>query len=189
VTTKTDTPILAAAPVASTGRRLFSIGLGALVVALAAQVRIPLPFTPVPATLQDLAVLVVGGALGAAAGGAALVTYLVLGLLGAPVFSGGGAGPGWLLGPTGGYLLAFPVAAIAMGAVTARPGLVRAVVGALLGMVIIHAGGVAQLAILTGDFANAVRLGSVPFLGAGLVKVALAGAIVTGIARKFPGLR
>lgn len=189
MTTKSDAPILAAAPAALSGRRLLSIGLGALAVALAAQVRIPLPFTPVPATLQDLTVLVVGGVLGATAGGAALVAYLTIGLLGAPVFSGGGAGPGWLLGPTGGYLLAFPVAAIVMGAITSKPGLVRAVTGALVGMVIIHAGGVAQLTILSGDLASAVRLGSVPFLGAGLVKVALAGAIVTGIVRKVRGLR
>ena len=80
------------------------------------------------------------------------------------MYSGGAAGLAWLFGPTGGYLLAFPVAAYAMGAVAARGGFVRALLGAALGMVIIHLGGVAQLAVLTGDFGAAVRLGSLPFL-------------------------
>ena len=133
----------------STGRRVLAVAIGALVVAVAAQVRIPLPLTPVPVTLQDLAVLTVGGVLGPAAGVAALITYLGLGLAGLPVFSGGASGIAWLLGPTGGYLLAFPVAALVMGTVARRSGFGRALVGAFLGMLVIHAGGVAQLAILT----------------------------------------
>ena len=182
MTSKTDAPILATLPAVSTGRRLITVALGALLVALAAQVRVPLPFTPVPATLQDLAVLVVGGVFGAAAGLAALVTYLALGLAGFPVFSGGASGLAWLMGPTGGYLLAFPVAAFVAGRVAAQGGLPRALAGAFLGMVIIHLGGVAQLAVLTGSAASAVQLGTVPFLAAGLVKVVLAGALITGLA-------
>ncbi|HEV2086543.1 MAG TPA: biotin transporter BioY, partial [Gemmatimonadales bacterium] len=80
-------------------------------VALSAQVVVPVSFSPVPMTLQPLAVLVVGGLLGAAGGVAALVTYLTLGILGLPVFAGGAAGGLHLVGPTGGYLLAFPLAA------------------------------------------------------------------------------
>ncbi len=178
---RTDSDTLAVAPVSSTGRRVVAIGMGALVVALAAQVRVPLPLTPVPVTLQDLAVLMVGGVLGPVAGAAALVTYLALGIAGLPVFSGGAAGLVWLFGPTGGYLLAFPVAAYAMGAVAARGGFVRALLGAALGTVIIHLGGVAQLAVLSGSLDAAVRLGSLPFLTVSLVKTGLAAALVTGV--------
>ena len=171
MTTKTVAPPLPAAPVSSTGRRLVAIALGALVVALAAQVRVPLPFTPVPVTLQDLAVLTVGGVLGPVAGAAALVAYLALGIAGLPVYSGGASGMVWLFGPTGGYLLAFPVAAYAMGRVVARRSFTRALLGAALGMLIIHVGGVAQLALLNGDLGAAVRLGSLPFLPVSLLKV------------------
>lgn len=184
MTTKTAAPPLPAAVFASPVRRVVAIGLGALIVALAAQVRVPLPFTPVPVTLQDLAVLTVGGVLGPVAGAAALVTYLALGIVGLPVYSGGAAGLAWLFGPTGGYLIAFPVAAYAMGAVAARGGMARALLGAALGMVIIHLGGVAQLALLQGDLGAAVRLGSLPFLTVSLLKIGLAAALVTGASSK-----
>src|ERR671937_417427 len=79
-------------------RRGIAVGLGALVVALSAQVLVPLPFSPVPMTLQPLAVLAVGGLLGAGAGLSALVLYLSLGALGLPVFAGGGSGVPHLAG-------------------------------------------------------------------------------------------
>lgn len=189
MTTKADSPTLAVAPVSITGRRLLGIAIGAVVVALAAQVRIPLPFTPVPVTLQDLAVLTVGGLLGPVAGATALVTYLALGIAGLPVFAGGGAGFAWLLGPTGGYLLAFPVAAFMMGLLSRRGGLARALLGAAVGMALIHAGGVAQLSLLGGNLQTAFQLGSLPFLPAGLVKVGLAAGLVAGLAPKLRSLR
>jgi biotin transport system substrate-specific component len=186
---QTDTRILATVPETSTGRRIVAVALGALIVAVAAQVRVPLPFTPVPVTLQDLAVLTVAGLLGPAAGVAALVTYLGLGIAGLPVFSGGGSTLAWLLGPTGGYLLAFPVAAFVMGTVCARPGFARALLGAALGMAIVHIGGVAQLALLGGDLGAAFRLGSLPFLPVSVIKVGLAAALVTALAPKLARLR
>src|SRR5256714_6840098 len=95
-------------------RRVAAVVLGALVVAAAAQVSVPLPGTPVPLTLQPLAVLVVGGLLGAPLGAASLLLYLALGAAGLPVFTPFGVpGLGRLLGPTGGYLLAYPLAAFA----------------------------------------------------------------------------
>src|SRR3989475_4185000 len=79
-------------------------------------VSVPLPGTPVPMTLQPLAVLVVGGLLGAPLGAASLLLYLALGAAGLPVFTPFGVpGLGRLLGPTGGYLLAYPLAAFAVG--------------------------------------------------------------------------
>jgi biotin transport system substrate-specific component len=104
-----------------------AIAAGALVVAVAAQVTVPVPLSPVPMTLQPLAVLAVGGVLGARAGAAVLVLYLMMGLIGLPVFAAGSAGIGRLLGPTGGYLLAFPVAAALTGLVAGRaPGVLGA---------------------------------------------------------------
>jgi biotin transport system substrate-specific component len=164
------------------GRRLLGIAVGAVVVAAAAQAAVPVPFSPVPMTLQPLAVLVVGGVLGAAGGVAALVTYLTLGVLGLPVFAGGSSGVIHLLGPTGGYLLAFPVAAGVAGALS-RPGagVLRVLLACALGMVVIHLGGVAQLALLGGDPALAFRVGFVPFLTGDLLKVGLAAAVVLGL--------
>ena len=164
------------------GRRLLGIAVGAVVVAAAAQAAVPVPFSPVPMTLQPLAVLVVGGVLGAAGGVAALVTYLTLGVLGLPVFAGGSSGVIHLLGPTGGYLLAFPVAAGVVGALS-RPGagVLRVLLACALGMVVIHLGGVAQLALLGGDPALAFRVGFVPFLTGDLLKVGLAAAVVLGL--------
>ena len=156
------------------------VGLGTLVVALAAQVAVPIPLNPVPITLQPLAVLTVGGLLGAAGGVSALVLYLMLGALGLPVFAGGGAGIYHLLGPTGGYLIAFPVAAGVTGALVGNPprSILRVLFACAVGMAIIHIGGVSQLALLGGDPALAFRIGFVPFLTGDLLKVGLAVALI-----------
>ena len=160
-------------------RRVVGLVLGALVVAAAAQVALPVPLSPVPMTLQPLAVLAVGGLLGASGGMAALVTYLALGIMGFPVFAGGASGAAHLIGPTGGYLLAFPVAAGITGSLAGDRRNVARVLGACaLGMVVIHVGGVAQLAILGGDPATAFRVGFVPFLTGDLIKVGLAAAVI-----------
>jgi biotin transport system substrate-specific component len=176
-------------------RRSLAIGLGALLVALAAQAAVPVPFSPVPMTLQPLAVLAVGGFLGAAGGLSALVLYLLLGILGLPVFAGGGSGAWHLLGPTGGYLLAFPVAAAVTGAlagsVPASPGrraVLRVLLSCALGMAIIHIGGVAQLALLGGDPALAFRVGFVPFLTGDLLKIGLAAALILAAGPKIRSL-
>jgi biotin transport system substrate-specific component len=171
---------LAAARLQALGRRILLAIAGALVVALAAQVEVPLPFTPVPITLQPLAVLVVGGVLGSSGGAAALITYLAMGMMGLPVFAGGGGGAHYLLGLTGGYLLAFPVAALVTGWLTRSEsaGALRVLLACAAGMVVIHVGGVAQLAILGGDPTQAFRLGFVPFLTNDLVKIGLAAALL-----------
>jgi biotin transport system substrate-specific component len=164
---------------ANAGRRLIAIPLGALVVAAAAQFAVPVPLSPVPMTLQPLAVLAVGGLLGAQAGMASLVLYLALGVAGLPVFAGGSSGLVHLLGPTGGYLLAFPLAAGLTGALaTPVAGMLRVLLACALGMIVIHAGGVAQLALLGGDPVAAFRLGFVPFLTGDLLKVGLAAAAI-----------
>ncbi len=153
-----------------TGRRALAVALGAALVAIAAQIAIPLPGTPVPMTLQPLAVLLVGGWLGARLGAGSLIFYLALGAAGLPVF----------LGPTGGYLLAYPVAAFAVGRVVGatdpgrKPGVARLSLAVFTGLALIHLGGLAQLLILTGSATGALRLGTLPFLIGDLAKVAIA---------------
>src|SRR5216683_3309354 len=100
-------------------RRAAAVIVGALVVAAAAQVSVPLPGTPVPMTLQPLAVLLVGGLLGAPLGALSMILYLAMGAAGLPVFTPTVPLLGFarLLGPTGGYLLAYPLAAFAVGSI------------------------------------------------------------------------
>ena len=164
---------------------------GAVLVALASQLAVPLPGTPVPMTLQPLAVLLVGGLLGPGVGAASMVLYLALGAAGAPVFTPFGP-PGLLrlLGPTGGYLLAFPVAAAVVGWVAVRgAGWRRLVAGPLLGMVVIYAGGLAQLVALTGSARLAFAAGTVPFALGDLVKVLLAALMLRRAGRWTRALR
>jgi len=157
-------------------RRAAAGTLGAALVAAAAQVAIPLPGTPVPMTLQPLAVLLVGGLLGRWLGASSLLLYLALGAAGLPVFTPVGLpGVARLFGPTGGYLLAYPVAAFAVGALAGDGARTpRLALAALIGMVLIHLGGLAQLLLITGSAAGALRLGTLPFLAGDLIKVALA---------------
>ncbi len=173
----------AASSPARTGRRVFAVGLAVLLVAASAQVSVPVPLSPVPMTLQPLAVLVVGGLLAPAAGAAALVLYLALGMLGLPVFAGGSAGFVHVIGPTGGYLLAFPAAAAVAG-FAAKGGVLRTLLYCALGMAVIHLGGIAHLALLGGDPALAFRVGFVPFFSGDLLKIGLAAAAILGAGPK-----
>lgn len=165
-------------------RRRTVIGVVGFAVAMAAasQIAIPLPGTAVPMTLSPLAAILAGLWLGPRAGAASMVLYLAAGAAGLPVFAPMGA-PGILrlVGPTGGYLLAFPIAAFAAGAVARRfPAFAGRVFAGAIGMSLIHIGGIAQLTILTGSITRAVILGSLPFLAMDLVKALLAGALSRG---------
>jgi biotin transport system substrate-specific component len=159
-------------------RRVLAVILGAVAVALAAQIAVPLPGTPVPLTLQPLAVLVVGGLLGPELGAASLVTYLAMGAAGLPVFTPSPLLPqglGRLLGPTGGYLVSYPVAAYTVGRLAGDgTRALRLALATLAGLALIHLGGLAQLVLLTGSAGQAARLGTLPFLLGDLLKVALA---------------
>jgi biotin transport system substrate-specific component len=167
-----------------TTRRVVAVAAFVVVTALAAQIRVPVPFTPVPLTLQTALVLMAGALLGPRLGAAAMLTYLTMGVAGLPVFAGGQFGLAYLLGPTGGYLLAFPAAALVAGYL-ARPGATRGVVSAVrvwLGLAaasaVILLSGAAWLAALTGDPAGALVLGVFPFLFGEVIKVTLAALIV-----------
>ncbi|MCZ6600605.1 MAG: biotin transporter BioY [Acidobacteria bacterium] len=147
--------------------------------ALAAQIRIPLPFTPVPITLQVLVVLAAGYLLRpmAAAGGMAL--YLGLGAAGVPLFSGGLAGLGVLGGFSGGYLLACPLAAAVVSLLAAGTGHAgRRLAAGLAGLVIIHLAGAAWLALVfpgtTPGLARLLTMSLLPFLALDLAKLGVA---------------
>ena len=163
-------------PQSLSARRAVAVMLGAGLVAAAAQVSIPLPGTPVPITLQPLAVLLVGGVLGPALGASTLALYLALGAAGLPVFTPYGLpGVARLIGPTGGYLLSYPVAAFAVGKLAGDGrGYGRLILAAAAGLGLIHLGGVAQLLMLTGSAQTAVRLGTLPFLLGDLGKLVIA---------------
>jgi biotin transport system substrate-specific component len=148
-----------------------------LLVALAAQVVVPLPFTPVPLTGQTFAVLLTGALLGSRLGAVALALYVVEGALGLPFFRGGAAGVAHLTGPTAGYLLAFPAAAFVTGRLAERGWDRRvwtAAAAMFVGSLVILACGWAWLALLTGSPAAAFLQGVAPFIPGDLLKIALA---------------
>jgi len=154
------------------------VGFAAMM-AVGAQIAIPIPGTPVPFTLQPLAVVLAGLFLGPVTGAASMVLYLLVGALGAPVFSPIGA-PGVLrlIGPTGGYLLAAPAAAAIAGLVSGRlPAFGGRMLAAFLGIATLYLGGVAQLELLTGSLERAAAMGTVPFVLADLGKVVVAAIV------------
>lgn len=156
-------------------RKAAWFGTFVLATALSAQVAVPVPLSPVPVTLQPLCVILAGLVLGPRLGAAAMLTYVTIGALGAPVFSNGAAGLPWLFGPTGGYLLAAPAAAFAAGAIAGGSRGARAAIGLTVGVAVMYAGGVSQLMALTGqDFVTVLGLGVAPFLVADGMKIALA---------------
>src|SRR4051812_14921699 len=168
---------------ASPSRRIAAIGIVGFAgaVAAASQIAIPLPFTPVPLTLQPMLVILAGMMLGPVAGAASMALYLAAGAVGLPVFTPLGApGVARFLGPTGGYLIAYPVAAWVAGALfnRARSLGTRWAAGAA-GIAVIYVGGVAQLSLLNGDFARALAMGVTPFAALDLVKAWVAAAIAS----------
>ena len=151
---------------------------GAGLTALAAQLAITLPWSPVPYTFQTAAVLLVGTALGTWRGTAAMAIYVLAGAIGLPVYAEGAGGIGQLLGITGGYLGGFVLAALLVGRL-AEMGWDRTVLRAaglmLAGTLLIYAIGVPVLALTTGmDLPSAIYHGAAVFLPWDLVKVIIA---------------
>jgi biotin transport system substrate-specific component len=138
-----------------------------LFVALCARISVPLPFTPVPLTMANFGVLLVGLALGSRGGFAALALYLAEGAMGMPVFSGGAAGALWLTGATGGYLMAYPFAACAAGWIAERGGrsFLRFTIASLTAEIVVFAGGVGWLMLwVHGSVAEAAQFALYPFV-------------------------
>lgn len=192
-TTLTSSQGLAHGSVQSFGQsklgRAVVIASATVFIAICAHVSVPLPFTPVPLTMQDLAVLLVGLALGPVDGFAALALYLAEGAAGLPVFNPQGlGGAAQLFGPTGGFLLAYPfVAAIAgWGArsICIANGFARAAISCLLASTVLFGLGATWLAQYThASAAMVLRMAVYPFLPGNLVKVAAASGIFSSLKR------
>ena len=166
-----------------TGVRVLSVLFVAVLTAAAAQLSFPLPFTPVPFTIQPMIVLIGAAALGAPLGALSQILYLMLGAVGMPVFAFSPELPqgfARLIGPTGGYLMAYPVAAFATGLLAER-GFDRRYVTSILAMAVglslIFAGGVAWLWRLTG-LETALATGLYPFIVVDVIKIVLAGLVL-----------
>jgi biotin transport system substrate-specific component len=156
-----------------------------LFVALCARVTVPLPFTPIPLTLQNFGVIAVGLLLGSRKGFAALALYLMEGAFGLPVFSPAilGSGIAHLLGPTGGFLMAYPLVAFVTGWIYERTSkrsshrFAWAAVAAAAGEVVLFAGGLIWLAVLTHSISLAIKFGLYWFVFAEIVKVLMAAGV------------
>jgi biotin transport system substrate-specific component len=157
-----------------------------LFVALCARVTVPLPFTPVPLTLQNCGVLIVGLLLGSRRGFAALLLYLAEGAVGLPVFNPTGPGGiAQLLGPTGGFLIAYPFVAGLAGFVIERGRMrfARAAVAGLIAEVLLFTSGLSWLAIWTGSIKRAVQFGLYWFVFAEVIKILVAAAVALRLRR------
>src|ERR1017187_9490490 len=156
-----------------------------LFVALCARVTVPLPFTPVPLTMQNFGVLAVGLMLGSRRGFAALALYLAEGAVGLPVFSPSilGGGIAQILGPTGGFLMAYPLVAFVAGWIyeqTSKRSPRRfawAALSAVAAELVLFAGGLSWLAVLTHSVSLAIRFGLYWFVFAEVIKVLMAAAV------------
>jgi biotin transport system substrate-specific component len=158
------------------------------VIAVCARLTLPLPFTPVPLTLANFGVLLVGLTLGSRRGFAAAALYLTWGAMGLPVFAA--AGPGsvaQLLGPTGGYLLAYPVVAFLAGWVAehGQPGFTRNLLGSVAAEIVLFAAGISWLAVYTHNWRQAAFFGLYPFVFAEVSKVMVAAAGAKRLRRSF----
>lgn len=160
-----------------------------LLVAACARIYVPLPGTPVPLTVQNFAVLLVGLALGPWRGFAALSLYLIEGASGLPVFSPTGpVGIAHLIGPTGGYLIAYPFVAALTGYLFERgkQTFARAAFASLAGEVLLFACGLGWLYTLTHSLKQAIALGLYWFVFAEVMKVMFAAGAVRTWQRLFP---
>lgn len=160
---------------------------GSLFVAFCARIYLPLPGTPVPLTIQNLGVLLAGLALGSRRGFLALALYLAEGASGLPVFSPAlSGGIAQILGPTGGYLIAYPFVAALTGYIFERGKATfgRAALACLAGEILLFMGGISQLYLLTHSLATAISFGLYWFIFAEVIKVMFA----AGAARSWQGL-
>ncbi|WP_374967161.1 biotin transporter BioY [Lysinibacillus sp. RS5] len=161
---------------------------GAAIIAVLAQVSIPLPFSPVPITGQTLAVGLIVTILGTRLGTFSVLIYILLGAVGLPVFSGMSGGFAILVGPTGGYIVGFLVTAVIMGLYLDKFGitLFHAIIANLIGMVVTLAFGTAWLKVAADLSWTAAFMGGVaPFIVVGILKAVLAAWVGVTVRRRL----
>ena len=162
---------------------IFTIILGSFLIAVLAQISIPIPFTPIPITGQTIGVVLVGGLLGARRGAMAVLTYLMEGAIGLPVFAQMKAGAHVLVGPTAGYLWGFVFAAFLIGYL-AEKGWTKptsSFFSCFAATTLILVLGTLYLAAFSVGFNEALIMGFYPFLVGDVVKSAICAGLITGI--------
>lgn len=167
-------------------RMMVFASLFAALTAAGAYIHIPVPFSPVPITLQVFFVLLAGCILKSKWGSLSMIVYTLLGIAGLPVFAGGSSGIGVLLGPTGGYIFGFIMAAYIIGKFSerteksGRPALLVNTLNMSAGILVIYLCGVLQLMMVTKiGLGAAFTLGVIPFLPGEIIKTAAAAYIVS----------
>jgi len=163
-------------------KEIILIGLFAAITAILAQIAIPLPITPVPITFQVLAVCLAGAILGSRLGTLSILVYLLLGAAGLPVFAKFTGGISIILGPTGGYLIAFPIAAFIIGKIIEKsknPNYFNVTLSMLLGLIIIYLFGMTWLSFVTHmTLKKAFIAGVLSFIPLDIIKIIIAAVIV-----------
>lgn len=164
-------------------RKMVFASMFAAMIALGAYIRIPVAVSPVPVTLQTFFILITGAMLGARWGTISIIVYLLLGIAGLPVFSGGSSGPGVLFGPTGGYLIGFVFGAFIIGLLCDKYGREKTFLNILFmlaGLAIIYAFGVFQLMIIADlTLSGALAIGLIPYVPGMILKVIASSIIVS----------
>lgn len=173
--------------ISSITKHILGMCLFILLTALGAFVRVYLPFTPVPITLQTLFVLLAGAYLGSAWGAGAMGLYLLIGICGLPVFAGTAHGLIYLLGPTGGYLMGFVFAAWITGSMIgpkSNPSWYRILFTLTFASLAIYVLGITQLMFWGRcNLIQGLIMGLFPFVPGAIIKILLAATILKGFKR------
>jgi len=171
-------------------RDLLLASLFASLTAVGASIHVPLPFTAIPITLQTLFIYVAGALLGSRLGALSQSLYVLMGIMGLPVFAGWRSGFEVLMGPTGGYILGFIPGAYVIGKLVElkiRPGFYWLLLSMAAGTFVIYLIGILQIAIVLGiNFREAISVGIFPFIFGDLAKTIVAGLAVNRIRRMLP---
>ncbi|MDD2573416.1 MAG: biotin transporter BioY [Bacillota bacterium] len=161
------------------------VSMFAALMAIFAQITIPLPISPVPITMQELAVCLAAAILGSRLALLSQLIYIAVGIIGMPVFSGGTAGLARLMGPTGGYITGFLLASYVIGKIVEQrplPTIRRTFLAMLCGLLLIYTCGMLQLSLVTGITLKAAFLsGVIPFIGIAIIKIVLGATVAASV--------
>ena len=166
-------------------KEMILISMFAAVTAISAQVTIPIPISPVPITMQVLAVCLTSAILGSRLAFMSMLVYVAVGILGMPVFSGGASGLGAVMGPTGGYIIGFLLSSYVTGKLVQRkplPTLSNTLAAMFSGLLVIYTTGLLQLSLVTGmPLQAAFMSGVVPFIGMDIIKIAVGAGVACSV--------
>jgi biotin transport system substrate-specific component len=169
--------------------RILGVTIFVILMTFGAFVKVYLPFTPVPITLQTLFALLAGAFLGRTWGASAMGVYLLIGICGLPVFAGASCGLFYLLGPTGGYIIGFICAAWIVGCMIesrSNPSWSKILFSLLLATLSIYILGITQLIFWSkSNLIQALSMGLFPFIPGAIIKIFLAAAIIKGHGKKY----